>query len=1189
MDFAGDFQGTPRFRLVRELGVGAMGEVYEAQDLDTGATVALKVLHRVDPEAIGRLKAEFRTLQEVQHPGVVSFGELFEHEGAWFFTMELIDGVTLTEHLAAAPAVERPRRVAATFALLADALAAVHAAGLVHRDLKPSNVLCTANGRVVLLDFGLAAGRGQPSRWTGERVVGTAAYLAPEQARGERAGPAADWYAAGVMLYEALTGRLPHDGTAYEIVLARREGAPVAPITDGDPALIAICHGLLADAPADRLAAVEAWRGGDAGRATAPITRAGPAVFVGRGAELARLRAAMAQARAGATVVVTLLGESGIGKSTLLRQFLDSVAATAPTPLVLRSRCHEHESVPFNAVDGVIDALADHLAQRPAAEVEALLPPQAALLTRVFPVLGRVPALADAGAIDLIDPHALRTRMFAVLRQLIARLAARQSLVISVDDAQWADDDSVALLHEMVRPPGAPPCLMVLARRADVPGGDRLDTLAVPAQTIALTALPTDDALALAQALLAGPDGAPAATRAAAIARESAGHPLFIGELTRALAAPAGAPLDLDAALQARLAALAPAARAVVALLSVAGYPLSRGVAAHALGVDGPELQRRIGGLRAASLVRATGARADDRVEPYHARVRAAALAALTPAAVRELHAALARALVATGVDDPEALAPHLEAAGDHARAAAAALGAAANAARALAFDRAARWLRRAIELAPDAEAARAAWADLGDVLAADGRGHEAAAAYLRAVPGSAAAAALDLRRRAAQQYLLSGHITEGLAAITELLTAEGMPYPATPGAALRTVIWNRLRLRLPSRRRGAPDEHTGTQIDLCWHLAVSLGLVDTVRGHVFHTRGLLLARRHDDAFRLSRATAIEAAFTAMGGAPRQRAAEALLREAEALAERCDLPQARAFVSAAIGQVAFLCGEFPRAEAASHRAEVALRERCTGVTWELATSQLWYARAVMMRGESAALAAWLPGALRECDDRGDQYGGTTIRAAVLPFVHLTSDDPAGAVEAALAARRAWTAPGFHVQHYYATAAEIAARQYRGDVAGAELQLAELWRGLERSHLARVQFIRVITRDLYARTLIAAARPGDHARLRHALRLANQLDRERAAWARGLALVVRAGVAARRGDADRAAALRDAAIPALDAAAMGLHAACVRAVDGPLRGGDAGRAATEAATAFFARQGLRAPAAMTAALVPGHEG
>jgi len=1185
MDFGGDFQGTPRFRLVRELGVGAMGEVYEAHDVDTGATVALKVLHRVDPEAIGRLKAEFRLLQEVQHPGVVSFGELFEHDGAWFFTMELVDGVTLTEHLAAAPPAERPHRVAAAFAQLADALAAVHAAGLVHRDLKPSNVLCTASGRVVLLDFGLAAGRAQPSRWTGERVVGTAAYLAPEQARGERAGPPADWYAAGVMLYEALTGRLPHDGTAYEIVLARREGAGFAPITVGDPGLIAICHGLLADAPSDRQAAVEAWRGGAVGHAaTASVTRAGPAVFVGRSAELARLRAALAQVRGGAAVVVTLVGESGIGKSTLLRQFLDGLAATAPTTLVLRSRCHEHESVPYNAVDGVIDALADHLAGRPAPEVEALLPPQAALLTRVFPVLGRVPALADASAIELIDPHALRTRMFAVLRELIGAIAARQPLVISVDDAQWADDDSVALLHEVVRPPDAPPCLMVLARRADVPGGDRLDTLAVPAQLIPLAPLPTEDALALARALLAGPAGA---ARAAAIARESAGHPLFIGELTRSLADPAAAPLDLDGALQARIAALDPAARAVLALLAVAGYPLPRAVVAHARDVTSYELQRQLSGLRAASLVRATGARADDRVEPYHALVRAAALATLAPAEVRDLHGALARALTASGVDDPEALAPHLEAAGQRAPAAAAALRAASNAARALAFDRAARWLRRAIELGDDDDAARPAWAQLGDVLAAAGRGQEAAAAYVRAVPGSAAADALDLRRRAAQQFLLSGHITEGLAAITELLTAEGMPYPATPGAALRTVVWNRVRLRLPSRPRGAPDAPTRSRIDLCWHLAVSLGMVDVVRGHVFHTRGLLLARRHDDPFRLSRATAIEAAFTSMRGSRGKPGAEALLRDAEALAARCDHPQARAFVSAAIGQVAFLCGEFARAETASREAEVALRERCTGVTWELATSQLWYARAVMMRGESAALAAWLPGALRECDDRGDRYGGTTIRAAVLPFVHLTGDDPAGAIDAALAARRAWTAPGFHVQHYYATAAEIAARLYRGDLAAAELQLAELWRGLERSHLARVQFIRVITRDLYARTLVAAARGGADPRLRRALRLAKQLDGERAAWARGLALIVRAGVAARRGQDARAADLRGAAIAALDATDLGLHAACVRAIDGPLRGGAAGRAAVEAATAFFSRQGLRAPAAMTAALVPGH--
>jgi serine/threonine protein kinase len=182
------FSGTKRFVLERELGEGGMGVVYEATDRRTDARVALKTLKSLDAQALARLKTEFRALQEVQHPNLVSLGELIETDGHWFFTMELVQGVPLLEYVStrrtgAPEASSTPvagrlhdeRRLRRAFGQLAAALSALHDAGLVHRDVKPSNALVTDEGRVVLLDFGLVSDvRGRYDSMH-ENIVGTAA------------------------------------------------------------------------------------------------------------------------------------------------------------------------------------------------------------------------------------------------------------------------------------------------------------------------------------------------------------------------------------------------------------------------------------------------------------------------------------------------------------------------------------------------------------------------------------------------------------------------------------------------------------------------------------------------------------------------------------------------------------------------------------------------------------------------------------------------------------------------------------------------------------------------------------------------------------------------------------------------------------------------------------------------------
>src|SRR5262249_37503643 len=156
--------------------------------------------------------------------------------------------------------------------------------------------------------------------------------------------------------------------------------------------------------------------------------RAQPATFVGRTAELEALRAAFARARAGAATTVHVRGDSGIGKSELARRFADEIAAHAR---VLAGRCYERESVPYQAIDGIIDALAHWLRDLDPAELDELLPADVALLARTFPVLDGVPAIAARGRpACATDPRALRAGMFAAFRELMARLARRYPLVL---------------------------------------------------------------------------------------------------------------------------------------------------------------------------------------------------------------------------------------------------------------------------------------------------------------------------------------------------------------------------------------------------------------------------------------------------------------------------------------------------------------------------------------------------------------------------------------------------------------------------------------------------------------------------------------------------------------------------------------------------------------------------------------
>ena len=249
-----------RYRIVRLLGRGGMGEVYEAHDRAIDEPVALKTLPLDRADAADRLDRELVLARRIVHRGVCRLFDLgVDERGRRFVTMERLHGETLAEHLARRGALP-PAEVATIVTAVAEALAAAHDAGVVHRDLKPHNVFLTeatdaGPARIVIMDFGLARQDGD-DRASATDFAGTPAYMAPEQLTSRTVTTAADVYALGVVAFELLTGALPFAGeTPIATALSRLQREPPPLRTHGGPdepgwdRLIAAC---LAVDPADR-------------------------------------------------------------------------------------------------------------------------------------------------------------------------------------------------------------------------------------------------------------------------------------------------------------------------------------------------------------------------------------------------------------------------------------------------------------------------------------------------------------------------------------------------------------------------------------------------------------------------------------------------------------------------------------------------------------------------------------------------------------------------------------------------------------------------------------------------------------------------------------------------------------------------------------------------------------------------
>lgn len=1128
------FPGTARFTCRRVLGSGGFGVVYEAFDHDQNAVVALKALRRPGASDVSHLKREFRSLADTVHPNLVELYELLSDGAQWFFTMALIEGTTFDQYVR-----HHPHRLRDTLAQLVDGVNALHRAGKLHQDLKPSNVLVTPDGRVVILDFGLVADLSLGSGATS--VAGTLPYIAPERFLSTVPSTASDWYSVGVMLFQALTGHLP----------GLTETPPELETAPAD--LARLCRELLNMDPAARPSASEIVH---RLRAQSSLPSAPAIPFVGRTAEMEVLKHAFATVAGHGCAVVFVEGASGQGKTALINRFL-AETRRGHDLWILAGRCHPQESVPYNALDEIVEQIAEIL---PEARDD-----DTALAAQLFPVLD--PA-ADRRAISSAE---LRHAAAAALRTLVCRLAARKPLVVHVDDVHWASGDSRWLLSELLQAPGIAGTMWIVSSRQAVD----LPDIASPVRRLQLGALASEDAIALAEHLL--PRDVPdRAARAALVVREASGNPFLIAEF--ALNTDRDVTGSLEAILHGRVARLNDDARCLLEIVAIAGDPIDSAVAWRAVGRGGVR-QAAILALRANRLVQIS---VRGELEPYHDRMRQAIRAQMSPARIAERHLHLAVELDASGRGSAEALTVHYLEGGNHEKAFHHAMAAAAQATHSLAFESAVGFYRIASTLRPDRDDVRVS---LADALSNAGRGGEAAELYLECLPRAPAPTQSQLRRRAASEFLISGHMQRGIETLQDVLGAIGIALPRSAVRALPSLLLLRARVRLrglePSSGMATRDDTD--HMDALWAAAQGLAMVDTLRAAAFHARHLLLALDSGDRPRAAKALAIEAGYHAMFGAEGRSACARALDLASRLAERSGDLHAVGLNRLAAGMAAFLAGRWAAACETLGAAEALLRERCTGVAWELGTARLVGCVSMFFLGEIKALSARLPVLLDSARSRGNVYESTYFQIRVAHAIHLAQHAPAIAEEQVREAISRWPSDSFYLQHWWALIVNIEVALYRGDAARAwELVTAD-WNALRRSLLLNVQYIRVESR--YHRALAALALASQDARRRTslqrtALRSARRIEQEQLHWGAPLARLIRAAVEPRAAMSHLLSA--EASFHRAD---MKLFAAAARRRRGQLIGGDDGRALVADADAVMRAQAILRPDRMTAILSP----
>ncbi len=737
-----------RYELLRELGRGGMGVVYLARDHALEREVAIKLLppHVLSADAVDRFRREARVVAKMEHPGVVGIHDIAEHEGATYLVMPFVPGITLRAAIDAGPlSLDEALDLGAQ---VADALAYSHARGIIHRDIKPENIMVErtdpGRSRARVLDFGIATAIHEERLTRSGQLVGTAAYLSPEQVDGAEADERSDLYALGAVLHECLTGRMVFAGRP-PAVLHRIVFEPAPPIresrSDVDPGLDAFVLQCLEKRPELRpqraravAAQLESYREAlltdDAIRARVVTTLSVPrrrptrAAFIGRESELREITRRLTSAASGDCQLVLVSGEAGTGKSRLLEEA--EAIARGRGLRVLHGRFLERDqSFPYQ---GFCDVFHEHFRLAPTDDASAPgeLGSLAEELSQLFPGLGEAEP-ARTTLVPRVPSHAAyadRSAVFELLARALARIAAARPLAVFFEELHSADVSVDALRFATRRLSAVPIAFVGTYRPSELTPEHSLSRLVADFRRerrfalVHLNAFSASETRSFASSLLAGE----VAERLARMVHEAAeGNPYFVRELLRSLVdggnvacaasgqwdlrgeanvAPDDLPETIQQAVGERIARIDPADADLLSTASILGREFATGELSG-LAVHATELDECLDRLVEKGFLVERGA-GGERMAFASGVLRDVLYARLSRRRRRNLHAAHARLLETSNAGRLERVAAHLHhhwsAAGERQRALEFALVAARFALDARATEDALRSARHAVD-----------------------------------------------------------------------------------------------------------------------------------------------------------------------------------------------------------------------------------------------------------------------------------------------------------------------------------------------------------------------------------------------------------------------------------------------------------------------------------------------------------
>lgn len=1227
-----------RYDLLQSLGEGTYGSVFEVRERTTGQRLAIKKLTHTSPIALARFKREFRALQSVHHPNLVRLEALFEKEGCWMIAMELVEGEDLLSYLYKRPRVHyrdetldesadfksiqtlydpavepnqntplpfEEARLRHVFYQLALGLSALHRSGIVHRDLKPSNILVTSEERVVLLDFGMATTLDPKTQSNHATPTGTAAYMAPEQALDKKLSPAADWYAFGVCLYEVMTGVLPIDAqSVIATMMAKQTALPPPPSSrqpNLPPDLEKLCMQLLQPLPEKRASeetvlGILADRDRNASKSILTIrpksfisfaTEEPP--FAGREHELGELDNAVARVRSGKQQIVLVQGESGIGKSALVERFLTHIQNSESDALILHSRCYENELLAYKAFDGAIDDLSKTLAALDMQTCLGVLPPRAALLCRLFPVLALVKSIAKTKPpIQSMDPTVQRLEAFSVLVQLLYKLCQTQLVVINIDDLQWADVESFRLLRAIVED-GQAPALLIIATirplhelKSEVLEGLTALSSLGNVNTLSIEGLPPVAAQKLTRELLGPqiPD-----QWLDTIARESRGHPLFLTLLARFVESHdprMAAELTLEAALNARIGNLSKKAQALLDVVALAGSPQPIPLCIEAASLRESESGNLIAELHGQKMVRRRQA---NEIACFHDRIRQTVVQGLLPAQARSLHKRIAEALSALGETDPAELGRHYDAAGEGQLAFNAYRQGAKNMLDALAFARAAALYERAIEigvdLALDASVLTQLEIDRGHALARGGRSADAAKHFLQASQHATDEARTQLRIWAAQNLLQSAQVEKGLSTVRDLLSDLGISLPRTEKGMIARLLWDRARMTIgginvntENKRDFSTEEMT--RLHAMWGMIFPVTWVDPLLGSVLFSRFFRDALTLGEPGLVARAL-IQEAINRVQKNPYDKTADPLLKQARELSRTLDDPALEMFTTFEEGATAAYRWDTSSAQERFEIAEKLGTEHCVDQHWLLTIVRTNLGLSWIDKYDYSQLLTRIPKWIAQAKERDDHFAPASLKGLGFGFISfLIRDEPDLAREALETAMAPWPREPFSLTHFGELCAISRIELYRGGAGALNWFINEKSR-LDRAFLLKVGICRAGFQIF--RTFSALSAWCDAPRTRASELLEetrSQLRRLRRIdlpLAKQASLLVEAQLDAIQGRTERALEKTRTILQTNPERRIFLHRYAVY-FDGLLKGGDAGHEQCNEVIALFDKDGWK---------------